>query len=68
MTMPQIKAEMEKTLHWLIPVATDTTKYAFINRNLTDRLVLCLTCIGLYQLSRLMSITQKSQMFCPTNK
>ncbi|KAL4578963.1 hypothetical protein LXL04_015098 [Taraxacum kok-saghyz] len=26
MTMPQIKAEMEKTLHWLVPVATDTTK------------------------------------------
>ncbi|XP_035837391.1 protein PSK SIMULATOR 2-like isoform X2 [Helianthus annuus] len=26
MTMPQIKAEMEKTLQWLVPVATDTTK------------------------------------------
>ncbi|XP_071703022.1 protein PSK SIMULATOR 2-like [Rutidosis leptorrhynchoides] len=26
MTMPQLKAEMEKTLHWLVPVATDTTK------------------------------------------
>ncbi|KAI3724397.1 hypothetical protein L2E82_36171 [Cichorium intybus] len=26
MTMPQIKSEMEKTLHWLVPVATDTTK------------------------------------------
>ncbi|XP_024996207.1 uncharacterized protein LOC112529249 isoform X2 [Cynara cardunculus var. scolymus] len=26
MTMPQIKAEMEKILHWLVPVATDTTK------------------------------------------
>ncbi|KAM0010673.1 hypothetical protein Hdeb2414_s0071g00773791 [Helianthus debilis subsp. tardiflorus] len=26
MAMPKIKAEMEKTLHWLVPVATDTTK------------------------------------------
>ncbi|XP_076886229.1 protein PSK SIMULATOR 2-like [Bidens hawaiensis] len=26
MTMPQIKSEMEKTLQWLVPVATDTTK------------------------------------------
>ncbi|KAI3796966.1 hypothetical protein L1987_39653 [Smallanthus sonchifolius] len=26
MTMPKIKAEMEKTLQWLVPVATDTTK------------------------------------------
>ncbi|KAF5803758.1 hypothetical protein HanRHA438_Chr06g0284321 [Helianthus annuus] len=26
MTMPQIKAEMEKTLHWLVPMATSTTK------------------------------------------
>ncbi|XP_076913479.1 protein PSK SIMULATOR 2-like [Bidens hawaiensis] len=26
MTMPQIKAEMEKKLQWLVPVATDTTK------------------------------------------
>ncbi|KAI3816991.1 hypothetical protein L1987_10777 [Smallanthus sonchifolius] len=26
MTMPQIKAEMERTLQWLVPVATDTTK------------------------------------------
>ncbi|KAI3745918.1 hypothetical protein L6452_08330 [Arctium lappa] len=26
MTMPQIKAEMEKVLHWLVHVATDTTK------------------------------------------
>ncbi|KAI3724396.1 hypothetical protein L2E82_36170 [Cichorium intybus] len=26
MTMPQIKSEMEKTLHWLVPIATDTTK------------------------------------------
>lgn len=23
----QIKAEMEKTLQWLVPVATNTTKY-----------------------------------------
>lgn len=30
MTMPQIKAEMEKTLQWLVPVATDTTKYVFV--------------------------------------
>ncbi|XP_009769876.1 protein PSK SIMULATOR 2 isoform X2 [Nicotiana tabacum] len=26
LTIPQIKAEMEKTLQWLVPVATDTTK------------------------------------------
>lgn len=26
LTVPQIKAEMEKTLHWLVPVAADTTK------------------------------------------
>ncbi|XP_031095053.1 uncharacterized protein LOC115999318 [Ipomoea triloba] len=26
LTVPQIKAEMEKTLQWLVPVATDTTK------------------------------------------
>ncbi|KAI7729484.1 hypothetical protein M8C21_026389 [Ambrosia artemisiifolia] len=26
MAMPKIKAEMEKTLQWLVPVATDTTK------------------------------------------
>ncbi|XP_076939204.1 protein PSK SIMULATOR 2-like [Bidens hawaiensis] len=26
MVMPKIKAEMEKTLNWLVPVATDTTK------------------------------------------
>ncbi|XP_073118539.1 protein PSK SIMULATOR 2-like [Henckelia pumila] len=26
LTSPQIKAEMEKTLQWLVPVATDTTK------------------------------------------
>nr|XP_043631986.1 protein PSK SIMULATOR 2-like [Erigeron canadensis] len=26
MTMPQIKGEMEKTLQWLVPLATDTTK------------------------------------------
>ncbi|KAI3776445.1 hypothetical protein L1987_46230 [Smallanthus sonchifolius] len=25
-TLPQIKAEMEKTLKWLVPMATDTTK------------------------------------------
>lgn len=25
-TVPQIKGEMEKTLHWLVPVAADTTK------------------------------------------
>lgn len=27
LTVAQIKAEMEKTLHWLVPVAADTTKY-----------------------------------------
>ena len=27
LTVPQIKAEMEKTLQWLVPVAADTTKY-----------------------------------------
>ncbi|KAL0360537.1 UNVERIFIED_CONTAM: protein PSK SIMULATOR 2 [Sesamum radiatum] len=26
LTVPQIKAEMEKSLQWLVPVATDTTK------------------------------------------
>lgn len=26
LTLPQIRAEMEKTLHWLVPVATNTTK------------------------------------------
>ncbi|KAI3725435.1 hypothetical protein L1987_65223 [Smallanthus sonchifolius] len=26
MTLPQIKVEMEKTLKWLVPMATDTTK------------------------------------------
>ncbi|KAD7477560.1 hypothetical protein E3N88_00696 [Mikania micrantha] len=26
MSMPKLKAEMEKTLQWLVPVATDTTK------------------------------------------
>ncbi|KAI8550854.1 hypothetical protein RHMOL_Rhmol06G0139600 [Rhododendron molle] len=26
LTVPQIKAEMEKTLHWLVPIATNTTK------------------------------------------
>lgn len=26
-TVPQIKAEMEKTLQWLVPIAADTTKY-----------------------------------------
>ncbi|KAL3641363.1 DNAJ domain protein [Castilleja foliolosa] len=26
LTAPQIKAEMEKTLHWLVPMATNTTK------------------------------------------
>ncbi|XP_073305941.1 protein PSK SIMULATOR 2-like [Primulina huaijiensis] len=26
LTSPQIKAEMEKTLQWLVPIATDTTK------------------------------------------
>ncbi|KAL6493030.1 hypothetical protein OROGR_032789 [Orobanche gracilis] len=26
LTVPQIKDEMEKSLHWLVPVATDTTK------------------------------------------
>ncbi|CAI9755907.1 unnamed protein product [Fraxinus pennsylvanica] len=26
LTVPQIKAEMEKTLQWLVPLATDTTK------------------------------------------
>ncbi|KAL8524100.1 hypothetical protein ACS0TY_013895 [Phlomoides rotata] len=26
LTVSQIKAEMEKSLHWLVPVATDTTK------------------------------------------
>ncbi|KAL2538201.1 hypothetical protein Fot_19592 [Forsythia ovata] len=26
LTVPQIKAEMEKTLQWLVPIATDTTK------------------------------------------
>ncbi|KAM7514059.1 hypothetical protein LguiA_003642 [Lonicera macranthoides] len=26
LTIPQIKAEMEKTLQWLVPIATDTTK------------------------------------------
>lgn len=26
MTMPQIKSEMEKTLQWLVPVASDTTR------------------------------------------
>ncbi|KAH7671138.1 hypothetical protein IHE45_10G072600 [Dioscorea alata] len=26
LTVPQIKAEMEKTLHWLIPLASNTTK------------------------------------------
>ncbi|XP_051124235.1 protein PSK SIMULATOR 2-like [Andrographis paniculata] len=26
MTVSQIKAEMEKSLHWLVPVATDTTR------------------------------------------
>ncbi|GAB2291199.1 DNAJ domain protein [Dionaea muscipula] len=26
LTIPQIKAEMEKTLHWLVPIATNTTK------------------------------------------
>jgi hypothetical protein len=26
LTVPQIKAEMEKTLQWLVPVATNTTK------------------------------------------
>ncbi|XP_060199839.1 protein PSK SIMULATOR 2-like [Lycium barbarum] len=26
LTIPQIKVEMEKTLQWLVPVATDTTK------------------------------------------
>jgi hypothetical protein len=27
LTVPQIKAEMEKTLQWLVPIATNTTKY-----------------------------------------
>ncbi|KAI7751802.1 hypothetical protein M8C21_001740 [Ambrosia artemisiifolia] len=27
MTMPEIKAEMDKILHWLVPVATNTIKY-----------------------------------------
>ncbi|KAG5542449.1 hypothetical protein RHGRI_022101 [Rhododendron griersonianum] len=27
LTIPQIKAEMEKTLQWLVPVATSTSKY-----------------------------------------
>ncbi|PNY06047.1 hypothetical protein L195_g002509 [Trifolium pratense] len=26
LTVPQIKAEMEKTLHWLVPIAANTTK------------------------------------------
>lgn len=26
LTIPQIKAEMEKTLHWLVPIAANTTK------------------------------------------
>ncbi|KAL6962059.1 DNAJ domain protein [Sarracenia purpurea var. burkii] len=26
LTVPQIKTEMEKTLHWLVPIATNTTK------------------------------------------
>lgn len=26
LTIPQIKAEMEKTLQWLVPIATNTTK------------------------------------------
>ncbi|KAG7037216.1 hypothetical protein SDJN02_00839, partial [Cucurbita argyrosperma subsp. argyrosperma] len=26
LTIPQIKAEMEKTLHWLVPIANNTTK------------------------------------------
>ncbi|KAL6007773.1 DNAJ domain protein [Asimina triloba] len=26
LTVPQIKAEMEKTLHWLVPIASNTTK------------------------------------------
>lgn len=30
LTIPQIKAEMEKTLQWLVPIATNTTKYGFI--------------------------------------
>jgi hypothetical protein len=26
LTVSQIKAEMEKTLHWLVPIATNTNK------------------------------------------
>jgi len=27
LTVPQIKAEMEKILQWLVPIAANTTKY-----------------------------------------
>ncbi|MBA0692055.1 hypothetical protein Goari_009644, partial [Gossypium aridum] len=29
LTVPQIKAEMEKTLQWLVPIATNTTKHGW---------------------------------------
>lgn len=30
LTVPQIKAEMEKTFRWLVPLALDTTKYVML--------------------------------------
>lgn len=32
LTIAEVKAEMEKTLEWLVPVATNTTKYVPINQ------------------------------------
>ncbi|KAK6936835.1 protein of unknown function DUF668 [Dillenia turbinata] len=37
LTIPQIKAKMEKTLQWLVPLATNTTKSTTMLRNKPKR-------------------------------
>lgn len=57
LTVVEIKAEMEKTLHWLVPVATSTAKYESRSSNKQLKFHLLLAVLGANVFLSLLSFT-----------